>query len=185
MERNYHKSIIDRFGHRRLVLFWAAALIFLSLPWLLKGCGRAVIQMNRSLDVCPVLSIHDGDTMTVQCDGRKVRVRLYCIDAPEMGQKPWGSLSRNHLRSITASSVRLVVHGRDRYGRVIAEIFNTGENQRNLNIDQVGAGEAAIYEKYCTSTKYKDVEDQARVNEIGIWRMEGLHQSPWEWRATR
>lgn len=32
--------------------------------------------------------ISDGDTLTVQQDGESVKIRLACIDAPELGQKP-------------------------------------------------------------------------------------------------
>jgi len=33
-----------------------------------------------------VVGVHDGDTVTVKSDGRTRRIRLACIDAPELGQ---------------------------------------------------------------------------------------------------
>ena len=55
-----------------------------------------------------VISIGDGDTIRVQQDGRKITVRLACIDAPEMAQQ---------LRVPIGSEVRLDVKTTDRYGR--------------------------------------------------------------------
>lgn len=41
-------------------------------------------------DECRVVNIYDGDTMTLQCPGNaeQTKVRMYCIDAPEMKQAP-------------------------------------------------------------------------------------------------
>jgi len=37
-----------------------------------------------------VVSVHDGDTITVLIDNRREKVRLIGIDAPELEQGPWG-----------------------------------------------------------------------------------------------
>ena len=98
--------------HKRLGLFWVAALIGLALPWFPSCESRDVRQ-------CQVNSIYDGDTMRMTCSGKRVKVRLYCIDAPEMGQRPWGRESRDYLRSITPKQVSIQVRTRDRYGRLV------------------------------------------------------------------
>ena len=47
-----------------------------------------------------VVKVADGDTITVQDDmGRKHRIRLAGIDAPEMNQ-PYGLHSKNNLMSL-------------------------------------------------------------------------------------
>jgi endonuclease YncB( thermonuclease family) len=38
--------------------------------------------------MCRVNSIHDGDTLRVTCNGQREQLRLYCIDAPELDQRP-------------------------------------------------------------------------------------------------
>jgi endonuclease YncB( thermonuclease family) len=81
-----------------------------------------------------VLSIYDGDTMTVACAGRKMKVRLYCTDAPEMGQGPWGWESRDHLRAITPPTVRILVRDRDRDGREVADVVVPDDSEENLNL---------------------------------------------------
>ena len=38
-----------------------------------------------------VVSIGDGDTMRVRDGGRLLTIRMACIDAPEIAQKPYGA----------------------------------------------------------------------------------------------
>jgi endonuclease YncB( thermonuclease family) len=45
-----------------------------------------------------VLSIGDGDTIRVLAQGRKITIRLACIDAPEVAQNPHGQRGREVLR---------------------------------------------------------------------------------------
>ena len=46
-----------------------------------------------------VLSVHDGDTLRVRNEqGRVINIRLWGVDAPELGQ-PYGKASRNFLRA--------------------------------------------------------------------------------------
>jgi len=47
-----------------------------------------------------VVSIGDGDTLTVQQSSRKVTIRLSCIDAPERAQAPWGAESTAKLKGL-------------------------------------------------------------------------------------
>jgi len=68
-----------------------------------------------------VLSIGDGGTLRVLDGGRRVTVRLACIDAPEMAQAPYGVLARSMLAGLTpllrcggglqlGDGVRVLVH---------------------------------------------------------------------------
>jgi endonuclease YncB( thermonuclease family) len=131
---------------------------------------------------CAVTKIYDGDTMTLQCAGQseKTKVRMYCIDTPEMRQKPWGTKSRDYLRSIASSKVKLVQHDKDRYGRIVGEVFTL--DGKNLNLAQVEAGQAAVYEAYCKKPEYSRAQKQAQAAKLGIWAEPGLQQSPWDWR---
>jgi endonuclease YncB( thermonuclease family) len=76
---------------------------------------------------CSVNSIHDGYTLRVTCEGARVKVRLYCIDTPELAQPPWGGECRDYLRSLVGYNVILLDHGKDRYGRVLGEVLFQGE----------------------------------------------------------
>jgi len=181
-ERKSHRKnagLRAHLAHRRIGLFWAVAVIALVGPWLLKGCTWPATVMEG----CSVSSVHDGDTLRADCGGEQVKVRLYCIDAPELAQKPWGRESRDYLRELAPreTTIRLKVYDRDRYGRLVAEVFR---GEESLNGAMLSAGHAAVYIKYCprANRAYYRGEKEARQAKRGIWEKSGLQQRPREWR---
>lgn len=175
--------LTDYLQHRRIVLFWAVAVVGLAAPWLVRGLDMPdLLASSEDLRSCEVLSIYDGDTMTVRCQGEKVKVRLYCIDAPEMGQKPWGRESRDYLRQITPERVLVRQVTKDRYGRTVGELFIDAERTRNLGLLMINAGQAVVYERYCSEDEYLYAEKQAKFARLGVWKETGKHQRPWRWR---
>ena len=161
--------------HSRLKLFWTIAVVGLLLPWL-PSCDTAV----RSH--CTVNSIYDGDTMRLTCDAQRIKVRLYCIDAPETSQRPWGREARNHLREITPAQVVLIARTKDRYGRTVGEVLTADKGGDNLNLAMVRSGNAAVYPQYCDDRQYFQAEREARQAGRGIWNTPGAHQTPWDTR---
>ncbi len=76
---------------------------------LIIGILAAVISASvQARESCTVDHCHDGDTCTLDCTGESVKVRLHCIDAPEMAQVPWGAQSWNYLRE--RAFLRKVTH---------------------------------------------------------------------------
>jgi len=169
---------MDYIAHRRMIAFWSVMAVLLPLPWLVPACTTAP-KSQAHYDNCRVLNVYDGDTMTVSCEGEKVKLRLYCIDAPEMGQKPWGKEARDYLRSITGPTVQLKVKDRDRYGRMVATVFSNGVQ---INREIVRAGKAVVYDRYCNDQNFFSAENEARERGLGIWSQPGDHQRPWAWR---
>ncbi|EXJ13573.1 thermonuclease family protein [Imhoffiella purpurea] len=161
-------------------MFWIVAGLGIAFPWLL---GDGFQFFLRPVSECTISSIYDGDTLRATCGGnKKVKVRLYCIDTPEMGQKPWGTESRDYLRRIAPKTVRLVEHDRDRYGRIVGEVF---DGDTSLNLAMVEAGRAAVYPKYCSEARFFAAQGRARAVKRGIWAHPGDQQRPWEWRQRR
>lgn len=170
-------------AHRRMVAFWAVTAIALPLPWLVPGCTTDMPRTaTPGYEACQVLSIYDGDSMTVSCQGEKVKVRLYCIDAPEMAQEPWGREARDYLRSITGPVVRLEVKDKDRYGRTVAVVWSGDEP---VNLRMVRTGQAVVYRKYCGDPQYDKSEQYVRQNQLGLWSKPGTQQQPWAWRRAQ
>jgi endonuclease YncB( thermonuclease family) len=93
-----------------------------------------------------VLSIGDGDTLRVSCQGLPITIRLACIDAPEMAQSPYGQQSRSDLLSRLAKGceVTILPHTIDRYGRTVAEVIS----EININLVLVEDGQAFAYRQY-------------------------------------
>ena len=110
----------------------AALFLALAAPGALSG-------ERCALDHC-----HDGDTCTLICSGERVKVRLHCIDAPEVAQVPWGTKSRDHLRQRApeGAAVELRSITRDKYGRTVGVLLLDGVN---LNLNQVQAGCCLLY----------------------------------------
>ena len=111
-------------------------------------------------------------------------MRLHCIDAPEVAQVPWGTKSRDHLRQRApeGAAVELRSITRDKYGRTVGVLLLDGVN---LNLNQVQAGWAAAYPKYCAEPVYYQAQDDAQAQRRGIWQQAGAQQRPWEWRAEK
>lgn len=135
---------------------------------------------------CLVVHCHDGDTCTLRCGMesdvmRRVKVRLHCIDAPEIDQEPWGKRSAQALRNYApaGTQVELVALKEDRYGRTVGVLRL---KIVSLNLELVRQGFAAVYEKYCTDPAYYDAQGQAQAARRGIWSVPGAQQRPWEWR---
>ena len=134
-----------------------------------------------------VLSVGDGDTITVLQGGTKTTVRLACIDAPETAQRPFGHQPRQKLKALipVGSTVRLHEKTQDRYGRTVAEVF---QGERNINQTMVDSGNAFVYWQYiggCDRGSYSRLENQARGMRLGVWSVSGGVQRPWDFRRNR
>jgi micrococcal nuclease len=176
------KSLLSLFKHLQKQKYPMSLIFGILLVSLFLNNGGCIQNINSSS--CEVLKIYDGDTMTLQCPGEpeKTKVRLYCIDTAEMKQKPWGTEARDHLRGIAGKTVELVEIDKDHYGRIVGEVYN---GDVNLNLAQVQAGKAAVYDAYCKKPEYKTAETAAKDAKLGIWSEPGLHQTPWTWRKEQ
>lgn len=131
-----------------------------------------------------VLSIADGDTISVRQAGKALTVRLACIDAPETAQSPWGQQARRYLqqRLPIGRKVSLHVKTTDRYGRMVAEVIDG----ININLVMVEDGQAFAYRQYlsgCDAKEYLDAEFRASRRRYGVWRLEGGITRPWNFRT--
>ncbi|QEP41733.1 thermonuclease family protein [Ectothiorhodospiraceae bacterium BW-2] len=140
-------------------------------------------SFDNRLNSCRVERIYDGDTMTLNCNGEKTKVRFHCIDTPEMGQVSWGKKSRDHLRDISPDRVDVIHLGTDRYGRVIGNVLDKAGD--SLNLRMVREGYAAVYPQYCEEKEFFAAQGSARSQNLGIWKESGLHQQPWLWRKAQ
>ena len=130
-----------------------------------------------------LVSVGDGDTIRVMgANGKKVTIRLACIDAPETAQGAIGAESTVYLRQLlSAGALEIQPQTIDRYGRTVAEVFAGGTN---VNLAMVRGGQAYAYRDYldgCGASAYLDAESQAERTRQGVWRW-GDQQRPWEFR---
>jgi len=146
-----------------------------------------VLLLSAPVHSAAVLSIGDGDTITVREESQRIKVRLACIDAPETSQTPYGMDSRQALQGLLpiGSEVTLKTKTVDRYGRSVAEVLKGGSN---INQTLVRSGDAFVYWQYisgCDRQTYSRMENDARINGVGVWSLPGGIQRPWDYRRGR
>ena len=146
------------------------------------GAMAAGWQARHPTRTCRVDRVLDGDSLLLICAGETKEVRLHCIDAPERDQVPWAKQSRRHLREIAVGDLELVERDLDRFGRVVGDVYALRPKRQLLNLEQVEAGQAAVYEHYCTDGRFVRAERKAREARLGIWSSPGVQQTPWTYR---
>ena len=126
--------------------------------------------------IVKVVSVHDGDTITVLQNKQQIKVRLFGIDAPELKQ-PYGKKSKQFLANlIVGEVVEVEKNGKDRYKRTLGIIHYKGQD---INAQMVLNGYAWAYVKY--SRIYVNQEKLARENKRGLWQSSDP-TPPWVWR---
>lgn len=164
----------------RPVALALAATLLLSTP--------NIVGARPAGDASPLLSgratVIDGDTLEIAGE----RVRLEGIDAPEteqtceggwLGTWKCGRAATEQLRWLVGGRrVDCSSAGRDKYGRVLGWCSVDG---RDINAEMVRSGHAWAFVKY--STRYQNIEAEARRAKIGIWK--GNAEPPWVFRERR
>jgi len=130
-----------------------------------------------------VVSVADGDTITILTDNKQTRIRLAEIDTPEKNQ-PYGKKAKKALSDfIFGKTVHIEVETIDRYGRTIGTIFL---NDLNINKEMVKAGHAWVYVRYAKDKILFALEKNAKENQLGLWALpEGERIAPWQWRRGK
>jgi endonuclease YncB( thermonuclease family) len=150
------------------------------------------INYLRADFTAKVQRVVDGDTVhVIDKAGKKFKVRLTGIDAPEKNQ-PYGLASTYKLTEILINKLVLLKskpnNGKpytiDRYKRVLAKIILDG---RDINLSQVLRGYAWHFKRYQKQQSpsdrelYSEAEIDAKKNELGLWG-EKNPIAPWKWR---
>jgi len=113
-----------------------------------------------------IISVHDGDTVTLLSDGKIYKIRLAEIDANELGQ-PFGNQAKEYLsnlvlnKAIVAKQIDI-----DKYGRHVCKLFLNGSYVNEL---MVISGNAWCYKKYASSKLYNE-ELIAKSERLGLWQ---------------
>lgn len=154
-----------------------AALLLAALPPL-----AAQAQPPGPAQVCLVVGIADGDTLTARCGApgeyQQLKIRLAEIDAPEKTQ-PFGQRSKQSLSDLCfETQATITPQTIDRYGRTVARVECQG---KDASLEQVRAGMAWAYTKYLTDLAVFDAELVARRARVGLWR-DAEPVMPWEFR---
>ena len=129
-----------------------------------------------------VVSVTDGDTITLWTGKLNIKVRLQGIDAPEMGQD-FGKASKKIL-SDKIFNKEVIVYTQekpDRYGRYVGSIEY---EERSISYEMIKEGYAWHYSKYDNNPKWAEAEKHASKNKLGLWSQQNPI-NPDLWRAGK
>ncbi len=144
------------------------------------------IQVPQT-EVWQLVRVTDGDTIVVRQGSREEKIRFCGIDAPEQEQ-PLGQESKAYLEQLLSSqNVGIVPVERDRYGRMVAEVFVLGTEEKFVQQEMLTSGMAYVYPQYVdgcwNGQQMKMAEAIAQKAHRGVWA--GNHQKPWDYRHAQ
>ena len=156
--------------------------------------ARPIRSEDTQYKICETTKVSDGDTIAVDCDGEKLKLRFCGIDAPELSQ-PLGAESKA-LMSELVEGKQVVIRPIeiDRYGRTIAEVEVKGDRKGSngeyeilfVGGEMVSAGMAYHYKQFSGNCPNREVivsaENEAKSKKIGVW--DGDYQKPWDYRKA-
>lgn len=157
----------------------------LSFFWLLILFTTALYHSIAGAESCPtkkideygyVKRVYDGDTLLLS-NGKKIR--LIGVNTPEMNYDkgaadPYAKEAKDYLTQKVLKKrigLRYGKDPRDKYKRHLAHIFL--ENGTNIQAELLRNGYAfniAIPPNLWQQSCYQALEQQARVNNVGLWR---------------
>ena len=166
-----------------LLIIASIAIILLGISSRSTGDPREKVKIIRC---------YDGDT----CTTNKEKIRLACIDAPELKQ-PFGKASRDHLRGIIKDRpVKIDRINTDRFGRTIAILYiSDGGKWQAVQSLQAHAGTVWAFDRFkrnCPIWNSIDREFKiAQSKKIGLFAdrqavaTRSLREiEPWIWRQN-
>lgn len=156
----------------------AIRVFFLSILFLISSlfCVAQIITGK-------VIRVTDGDSITISdSQGKSIRVRLFGIDCPEVGQ-PFSKNATEHTKQLCeGKDVRVDVKHIDRYKRTVGVVY-TPENI-DLNLSLLTNGLAWHYRYFDQSVLYEQAENTAKLKKKGIWSSNNP-VAPWDYRKNK
>jgi micrococcal nuclease len=167
----------------------------------LSGCAKSFSQV--ALNESPLMSqqwqvvrVSDGDTIAIRQGQSEMKIRFCGIDAPETKHgkqpgQPLGLESKANLQKLVdevGGKVSVIEVERDRYGRMVAEVFSSKNGvEKSLNEEQLSSGNAYLYKQYATKCPnhlaLEKAEAIAQSTKLGVWS--GSYQKPWDYRRQQ
>lgn len=163
-------------------LLWSSGLLIILF---LGNCkSKSINESNTQALIIrgKVTAVKDGDTIKVLSNEEEETIRLAHIDCPEKKQ-PYSNLAKKFVSDYCfGKEVIIKWEGKkDRNGRIIGEVFING---KCLNRELVKNGLAWHFKRYSKSEDYEKLEDEAKLNHVGLWS-ENNPIAPWDWRKKK
>jgi micrococcal nuclease len=158
----------------------------MSKYYIITGLALALLAVGPALSwaefTAQVVTVHEGDRLTIRHDGRSETIHLKDVDCPELKQ-PYGKQAK-HAAAAYVGSRDVVVRGlmRDKRGRVSADVLL--HDGRNVGHELVKEGLAWWQRSASSNAELELVEELARVSHKGLWA-DSNPVPPWKWKAPK
>lgn len=163
----------------------------LSDALLLVAIVAAVPETPGDLTISGPATVIDGDTIDLASAGRRIRVRLFGIDAPESEQRcfdagklPYkcGQLAADALEEeIGGAVVSCFTIDTDKYGRTVAVCTARGNDLARRMVERGWAVDYA----YFSGGRYGEAEKEAEAARRGMWVGTFTRPQIWRWEHRR
>jgi len=129
-----------------------------------------------------VVTVHEGDRLTIHYEGRSETIYLKDIDCPELKQ-PYGKQAKHAIAAYVGNR-EVVVRAlkRDRDGRATAEILL--QDGRNVGHELLKEGLAWWQRSASNDASLEVLEELARASRKGLWA-DSNPVPPWKWKAPK
>ena len=169
----------DRWWLGQGMVWLLSGMLLFAIPHVAGKLPQQLDRVESGVLQCRAEQVLDGDTLLAVCGPLRLRIRLLGIDAPEMGQAPYGTLARDALRLRLRGAFTAKVHGLDVYERTLAVLV---DGAGDVNAWLVREGFAVAYRGKDTPDAYVAAERAAKREKRGVWQAPGLQQDPRTWR---
>ena len=159
----------------------------MSKHYILVGLVLALMALCPDLSwaadfVARVVTVHEGDRVTIRHKGRNETIYLKDIDCPDLKQ-PYGKEAK-HATAAYVANRDVVVRGltRDKKGRVSAEVVL--HDGRNVGRELLKEGLAWWHQPLSSNASLEVVEQLAKASGKGLWA-DSNPVPPWKWKAPK
>jgi micrococcal nuclease len=129
-----------------------------------------------------LISVHDGDTFNAKYQSREIRIRLACVDAPELKQ-PLGKPSKAALEKfLSGGGLSIEIVGTS-YDRQVANVYS-GDRSAAIHLADLGMAYPTTTYKSSCKTDWPGILEASRAAKIlklGVYKF-GNDVPPWEFR---
>ena len=128
-----------------------------------------------------VVSVADGDTITVLYGKKEYKIRFLHIDCPESSQA-FGTKAKQVLSNkVFGKTVTVRWTEKDRYERILGDVYI---GKRRINAEMVQEGMAWHYKFFSKDATIAAAQTKAKAGKVGLWSQPDP-VAPWEFRRKK
>ena len=166
---------------KKQVLILLISLIITLLGYYTNQNPKQIAQVASSVTTGSyrVTEFLDGDTISVDMNGRNEKIRMIGVDTPETHDprktvECFGKAASEYTKQLIGEGpVRLEADqlstNRDRYNRLLRYVYTSDNKLVQAEIIKNGYGFAYVSFPFSMLDEFREYEKQAREQNLGLW----------------